>query len=75
MKRMGLAPVKKGYMMAKEAALIHAAFVEAMPPAPKRCRTERSGTGRSWRGCVGRELSDSLGSGSFLRLFSKRKEE
>ncbi len=54
MKRMELVPINKGYMMAKKAALIHAAFMEAMPPDPKRCRTERSDTRRGRCICAGR---------------------
>ena len=70
MKRMELVPINKGYMMAKKAALIHAAFMEAMPPDPKRCRTERSGTRRGRCICAGRELPDSYGSGSFFAFGS-----
>ena len=67
---MKLVPVNYGFMMAKAAALIQAAPVEVMPPAPKRCRTGRSDTGRTRYICAGRELSDSFGSGSFFTFVS-----
>ena len=74
MKVLDQIPMRSAYMM-KAAALIRAAGLQIMPPAPGDRRGKRWGTGRC--SCVfnGRKLSDSFGSDSFLFVSEGKRRE